>query len=152
MKPQAKTVPSDDCVVTIDSVDYPLHEGESVTVVPGFSVGDIQLMRQLAELQPKVDAAEGGIEKVGITDDVIAGTVTALSRRVLAWTWTDDAGRLLPQPLGNPAAFATLRIEELMYLALIVRGESPGERKNGSRPSPTSSSAIRTSRRRAAKA
>lgn len=152
MKPQARQVPSDDCVVTIDSVDYALHEGESVTVVPGFSVGDIQLMRRFAELQPQLDAAANPSEQIGITADTCNEIIEALSKRLLAWSWTDDAGRLLPQPLGNPMAFAPLRVEELMYLALIVRGEAPGERKNGSRPSPTSSSATRTSRRRVAKA
>ena len=152
MKPTARIVPSDDCVVTIDGVDYALHEGESVTVVPGFSVGDIQLMRRFSELQPQLDAATSPGEQIGITADTCNEIIDALCKRLLAWTWTDDAGRYLPQPLGNPVAFAPLRVEELMYLALVVRGESPGERKNGSRPSRTSSSATRTSRRRAAKA
>ena len=147
MKPQARQVPSDDCVVTIDGVDYALHEGESVTLVSGFSVGDIQLMKRFSSLQPQLDAAADSSEQIGITADTCNEIIDALSKRLLAWTWTDDAGRSLPQPLGNPAAFTPLRIEELMYLALTVRGESPGERKNGSKPSRTSSSATRTSKK-----
>jgi hypothetical protein len=60
---------------------------------------------------------------------------------VLRWNWTDDAGRPYPQPEGDPEVFRRLRPEELMYLSKAVRGETPGEQKNGLSGTPTTSSA-----------
>ena len=151
-KPLAKRVPSDDCIVTVDGVDYALHEGEWVDVVPAFSTGDLRFMRKIVNLRTEVDAAEKPEDGIVLTADTYEELIDILSRRLVAWNWTDDQGQALPQPNGNPVAFATLRLEELLYLSLVIRGESPGERKNALKPSRTSRSATRTSRRAVARA
>jgi hypothetical protein len=151
-KPLAKRTPSDDCIVTVDGVDYALHEGEWVDVVPAFSAGDLRFMRQIVNLQTQVDAAENPAQAITLTADTYEELTGILSRRIVTWNWTDDQGQALPQPNGNAAAFATLRLEELLYLSLVIRGESPGGRKNALKPSRTSRSGTRTSRQRAARA
>lgn len=144
-KPPARTVPSDDCVVTVDGVEYHPHEGEWVKVVPGYSVGDLQLQREMQSLAMKLDAASGEADeaqkKIALVDDSYESAIGVLSHRLRAWNWTSDDGEALPQPAGNPAAFQHLRVEEVMYLVAAVQGETPGDQKNGSRPSGTSSSA-----------
>ena len=63
-----------------------------------------------------------------------------LSERILAWNWTDDRGRPLPEIGDDPAVFKCLRDEEVRYLIGLAQAEQPAERKNGSRPLPTTSS------------
>lgn len=144
-KPPPRIVPSDDCVVTVDGVEYHPHEGESVSIAPGYSVGDLQLQHELQALRVKLDAIAGdddeGARQVAILDNSYTSAIEVLSARLLGWTWTDDAGDPLPQPHKAPSAFSRLRLDEIYYLIQAVKGETPGEQKNGSRPSRTSSSA-----------
>lgn len=149
-KPPVRQVPSDDCVVEIDGKEYRLHEGESVSVVSSFAVGDLKLMRRVAGLQSEMDDLddEEQMRKVMLMDDTFDEMIDVLQRRIVAWNWTDDQSRPLPQPHGNPDAFRSLRITELMYLALAVKGESPAESGNGSVPSPNTSSATPRRKRR----
>ena len=144
-KPPTRQVPSDDCIVDIDGVEYHLHEGEWVKVVSSFAVGSLRIMRRMTELQSQMDALEDDeqIRKVILMDDTVGELVDVLQRRIVEWNWTDDLDNPLPQPFHNPAAFQSLRLEELMYLALVVRGDSPDEQKNGSAPSQISSSATK---------
>jgi len=145
MKPPTRQVPSDDCTIEIDGVEYHIHEGEWVNVVSSFAVGSLRIMRRMTELQSQMDALEDdeAIRKVILMDDTVGELVDVLQRRIVEWNWTDDMGAPLPQPFHNPDAFSSLRLEELMYLALVVRGESPAEQKNGSAPLPISSSATK---------
>lgn len=144
-KPPIRQVPSDDCVVEVDGKEYHVHEGEWIKVISSFAVGSLHVMRRITELQSQMDALEDDeeIQKVILTDDTMNELIDVLKARVVEWNWTDDLGNPLPQPLNNAFAFHSLRLEELMYLGLVVRGESPAEQGNGSAPSPTTSSATR---------
>jgi len=150
-KPPTRQVPSDDCLVEVDGVEYAVHEGEWIRVISSFAIGSLKVMRRVTELQSQMDALEDDetIRKVILMDDTVDELIGVLQARIVEWNWTDDLGKPLPQPLNNPDAFKPLRLVELMYLALVVRGESPEEQKNASAPSPTTSSATRRRRSRA---
>ena len=148
-KPPTRQVPSDDCLVEVDGMEYKVHEREWVKIISSFAVGHLKVMRRVGELQSQMDSLEDGeeIKKVILADDVMSELVEVLQGRIVGWNWTDDLGNPLPQPFGNPNAFKSLRLEEMMYLGLIVRGESPAEQGNGSAPSPITSSATRRPKR-----
>lgn len=150
-KPPTRQVPSDDCTIEADGVVYSPHEGEWVKVVSSFAVGSLRIMRRMTELQSQMDALDDDeqIRKIVLMDDTVDQIIDVLQGRIVEWNWTDDLGNPLPQPFGNPDAFKPLRLEELMYLALIVRGEAPAEQGNGSRPLPTSSSVTKQPKSRA---
>ena len=150
-KPPIRQVPSDDCLIEVDGTEYKVHEGEWVKVISSFAVGSLHVMRRVTELQSQMDSLEDDeeIRKALLVDDMVIELVDVLKGRIVEWNWTDDCGAALPQPRHNPSAFRPLRPEELMYLVLVVRGESPGEQGNGSAPSPTTSSATPPRKRRA---
>lgn len=149
-KPTPRRVPSDDCVVTAAGEEFHPHEGEWVEVVPGYSIGDLRLQREMQALAVKLDAVSGEpdetTKKIVVVDDSYTSAIDVLTHRLRAWNWTSDAGDKLPQPAGNPAAFQHLRVEEVMYLIMAIQGETPGEQKDFLKASPTSRSA--TARRR----
>lgn len=145
-KPTPRRIPSDACEVVGADGPYHPHEGEWVEIVGTLTVGDIMALSALERYGVALQAAQGepdeAIQSVRIMDQYFRQTCEGLARRVVAWSWTDDLGRPLPQPAGNPEAFAALSPAELTYLIGLVRGEQPADRKNDSRPSPTTSSAI----------
>jgi hypothetical protein len=124
--PDPVVISSDDCVVTIDDVDYTPHVGETVTVTPGFAVGSMSLVARLQAMQPQILAADSTEESnavllkmSGVIDDVIA----MIAPRIVSWTWT-NAARL---PLQNPPTEATLRgldSKELMWLLAVIQGQA----------------------------
>lgn len=134
-KPTRVTVPSDDCTVTINGEKYTPHEGETVTLVPGLSVGAMAAINKLISFQPALDAATGepdeGARQFTIADEAMQALCKALAPRIIAWTWTDAAGRPLPQPDGTPEPLQALETEELAWLITACKGETPDQRKNG---------------------
>ena len=149
MKPPARRVPSDDCVLTVEGVDYALHEGEWVEVRPGLTPHVLNAMRAIQELAPKLAALEGDEQAqrtVALMDDSLGDMRLVLADLVTGWSWTDDSGSPLPQP--SAEGLAGLRIEELLYLMQVVQGNEPATEKNGSRPSGTTSLATRTAKPR----
>ena len=134
-KPQAVTIPSDDCLVTIDGAQYALHEGETVTLIPGMSVGAINAANALMRIGPKLAAAVGEPDQVqqqtALADDAMQALCAALAPRLVAWTWTDVAGRPLPPLDGTTAPLMALEAEELLWLLGAAKGETAGARKNG---------------------
>lgn len=150
-KPPTRQVPSDDCVIEVDGKEYKVHEGEWVRVLSSFAVGSLKLMQRVNELKSQMDALEDdeATQKIIVMGDTVDELINVLQSRVVEWTWTDDLETPLPQPLNNPDAFRPLRLVELFYLALVVRGDSPAEQGNGSAPSQTTSSATRPRGRQA---
>lgn len=134
-KPQPIEVKSDDCIVTIDGEKYALHEGESVWLVPGLSVGTIHAMNGLMGVSAQMDAAKGEPDELAtitrLADRSFQAVCEALAQRVQRWTWTDVNGRPLPQPNGEPDAFGALMPEELFWLLSAAKGETASPRKNG---------------------
>lgn len=147
-----KQIPSDDCVVTLDDVEYRPHEGEWIKVVPSLSVAEVRLVQELNELKPKLDAIKGEEteqeESVALLDKSFGPVVSLVARRIIAWSWTDNAGDPYPEK-PDEETIRDLHIQELYYLLAAIRGETPAERGNGSRPLPTTSSATKRRRSRA---
>lgn len=133
-KPQAIEIKSDDCVVTIDGEKYALHEGESVWLIPGLSVGTIRAMNTLMAVGPRMDAAKGEPDELAtitrLADESFQAVCEALAQRVQRWTWTDLLGNALPQPGGAVESFQSLTPEELFWLLSAAKGETAGARKN----------------------
>ena len=134
-KPKPVTIPSDDCIVTVAGEQYAVHEGETVTLIRGFNVEGIAAIKRLVEIAPALDAARGepneGMRVVETTDSAMQAVCRALAPRIVSWTWTDMAGRPLPQPDGTPERLMALETQELSWLIAACTGETPGERKNG---------------------
>lgn len=152
MKPVARRVPSDDCEVTDGAAVYRPHEGESVEVRAGIRVGELRRYRVLAELDVQILSVQGEdqahVKQLQLMEGGMAEACAILADRIVGWDWTDDHGRPLPQPADDPTVFERLDLDEIRYLIAVARGESPGERKNGSRPSPTTSSGTPSRRTR----
>jgi len=142
-KVPAVTIPSDDCIVHVGMVvedgkiveegeSYAVHQGETVTLIPNPNVREyLALQRLSAALANGVPDGDAGREAERALDDLC----DLLARRIVSWTWTDEYGDPWPQPKRNPAVLKELDSEELFYLVSAAKGEAPGQRKNGSRPS-----------------
>lgn len=150
-KPTAVRMASDDCEVTTNGETYHPHEGEWIEVMPGGTVEDQRLQSELTRAKDDLAACEGDEDEtekvIAFLDKVNAGLCARAAEYLLAWSWTDDRGRPLPQPDGTPEIFYALRQEEVVYIWLkACKPETQEERKNGSRPLQITSSA--TARRR----
>lgn len=157
-RPPAVTVPSDDYEIEVDGETYYPHRGEEVEVLMGATVGEFAYQRGMDELRVKLDAIGEEIEEEDEATELqrliaerqqrtvlIEGSYGEMSEfvreRMVSWNWTDRRGKSYPQPDDDPEVFDRLPLEELAYLVSVVRGETGGQAKNASRPSPTSSSA-----------
>lgn len=148
-----RRVASDDCAVHIGRryenqtlVDpgetYYTHAGEWVDVLP---VGSMQALFAWNRLQvpnvPDGTLTEHYQEYLRELDAALMAICTQLATVVVAWNWTDLVGQPLPQPYGRPDVLQALELEELTWLKAAAGGETTGERKNGSAPSPASTPA-----------
>ena len=143
-KPASVRVPSDDFVVEIGGEPFHTHEGEWVEVLPQVLVHDMQQLLRLSRLQAEIDALggeDGGGAVLALLDATYADICQTLAARIVDWSWTDDAGRLLPKPDGTPEPFQRLAPPELEYLVLVLQRDHPAARGKGSNGSPTTSSA-----------
>lgn len=144
-KPPPIRIPSDDCRIVLDGQEFFPHEGEWVETLAGMTVAEykaINAMGNLAERLAQVKGDPDEEEKVNaLIDGQFDQICDVLAARVVAWNWTDDAGRPLPQPNGTPAIFHRLRSHELNWLVRAAEGETPSQEKKDSRRSPTTSSA-----------
>ncbi len=157
-KPQAKRIPSDDCIVFAGRTYSPdgtikepgeacaPHEGEWVDMFTESSVGELKAVRRLRELGTQLEAAKGEADEqskaIRLSDDAFTELCQALAPRIKTWSWTDDAGRPMPQPDGTAASLQPLKAQELMWLLSAAQGEVPSERKNDLSVSPITSSVI----------
>lgn len=160
-----RRVSADDCPTTVGAVvengavvepgeTYYLHQGESVWLLP---VGTVQMQlaaMRLATAGAELAAIEGDQEGqlVGLAaiNAGLTGLARAVAERVVAWDWTDIRGEPLPQPYRSSATLLNLEASELHWLSTAsTLGETEAERKNGSAPLPTGSTAgARSARRR----
>lgn len=95
-----------------------MHEGEWVEIIP---VMTLREMLSLQRLQKSIAANE--------SKDFTALCVE-LSKRVVAWNWTDNASDPLPEPYGKPEVIEGLYVDEIVWL-IQQMGEPTGTRKNG---------------------
>lgn len=145
-KPPVRRVPCDDCTVEIDGVEYRPHAGEYVEIVGGGSIEALQFAWRRVRPTPEPPEEASDKEKevwreqrTAEVNSYFEELCAALARRVVAWSWTDDAGQPIPQPEGNPERLKILRPEELYFLRTACASEVPAERGNGSKPSGTTS-------------
>ena len=142
-----RRVDSSDCVVYVGRVvkdgkitepgtPYKVHEGEWVEVLPVPTMQDYLVVGSLFGTDGNASPTEQLVAMGKALDNVCL----QLSTRLTAWNWTDMQGLPLPQPHGNPAVLKSLTNDELVWLLLAARGESPAERKNASPPSVSTSS------------
>jgi hypothetical protein len=143
-KPKPLRIPSDDCAVTVNGEACQPHEGEWVEIYSGMSVGEWRAFESIRRAGVDLLAAQGEPDEAARVTAIVEGQFGTLcehlARRVTAWTWTDDRGMPLPQPDGTPGPLQALRSQELAWLIAVSQGETPAVRKNGSRPSRTTSS------------
>ena len=128
----AKKILSDECSINIGRVieneeivdegqDYFIHKGEWVEIVPVMSVKEVL---QLSRLQNTVDGQFG---------NSLQELCVQLSKRILAWNWTDLSGEPLPQPFNHPEILEDLSSDELLWLVNATGvSESADDRKKDS--------------------
>ena len=143
MKPKGKLkipavrVASDDCSISIGQVmedgeitvpgtPHYVHVGEWIEVMPVIAVKEVM---QLSRLQ------RGG-EESGALGESLGQLCQELSKRLLAWNWTDLMGEKMEQPYNRPDVLERLASEELMWLMSAASSqESADERKKDSKKS-----------------
>ncbi len=150
-KPPARRIPSDDLVIERDGEEYALHEGEWVEVVTGYTVGDLRDSKRWQKLLEDKEAigddeTEALAEWEKQADTILEDLSHSIDSRLAAWSWTDVRGRPLPPP--SPSVIRSLSWDEVGYLLRVVRGQTETDLKNGSAPSPTTTSATASRRRR----
>ena len=139
MKPKipAMKVKSDECSINIGQViedgeitnpgtPYFVHQGEWVEILPVITVAEVM---NISRLQ---NAAS---DTVGL-DQNLSDLCKELSKRVIAWNWTDLMGEKMEQPYNRPDILERLASEELMWLMSAASSqESADERKKDSKKS-----------------
>lgn len=129
-------VPSDDCTVTVDGVEYHLHRGQSVSVVGTRSIGEMKAAWGFNRLSAELDAVKGepdeNVRAIALLEEHYDSLLLWMADRIVDWDWTDQRGRLLPKPDGTTDPLLKLAPDELFYLTRILRGEGPADEKNSS--------------------
>ena len=128
-KPPLQRLPSDDCELTFDEVDYHPHEGEWVEIVPpGLTLGDVSRLRGIHELSAKLEALgetdDAATERAILTGETYRAIAPALCDRIAAWNWTDPRGEPYPQPTTD--VMARLDVREVIYLHNLTQGTAGG--------------------------
>ena len=139
MKPKipAVKVKSDECSISIGQViedgeitnpgtPYFVHQGEWVEILPVITVAE---MMNISRLQ---NAASDTTS----LDQNLSDLCKELSKRLIAWNWTDLMGEKMEQPYNRPDVLERLASEELMWLMSAASSqESADERKKDSKKS-----------------
>jgi hypothetical protein len=138
MKPKIPTqkIKSDDCAVNIGQVfeegevtnpgtPHYVHKGEWVEIIPVMTVKEVT---ELSNLQAATSTP-------GALGKSMTKLCEELSKRVIAWNWTDMMGENMDQPYKNPSVLEDLTSDELMWLINATSDrESIEDRKKDSAP------------------
>ena len=133
MKPKipAIKIMSDDCSINVGQViedgaivspgvPHFVHKGEWVEIMPIIAVKEVM---QLSRLQR-------GVDDTGSFGDSLSLLCQELSKRLIAWNWTDLMGEPMEQPYNRPDLLENLTSDELLWLvSASSRQESADERK-----------------------
>ena len=119
MKPKIPTVkvPSDECSISIGQIiedgeivepgtPHYVHIGEWVEIMPVMAVKEVM---QLSRLQRGSDDPSG-------LGESLSQLCKELSKRIIAWNWTDLVGELMEQPYNRPDVIEELSSDELLWL------------------------------------
>ena len=136
MKPKipATKVRSDECSINIGQVvedgeitnpgtPYFVHQGEWVEILPVITVAEVMNISRL----------QNAASDTTSLDQNLSDLCKELSKRVIAWNWTDLMGEKMEQPYNRPDVLERLASEELMWLMSAASSqESADERKKDS--------------------
>ena len=121
MKPKLKIpatrVLSDECVIVIgrviedeqiteEGIEYFVHKGEWVEVMPVMTVKEVMNLSSLQRAS----------EDSSILGNSLSQLCVELSHRVVAWNWTNMMGEPLEQPYDRPDVLESLSADELLWL------------------------------------
>ena len=119
MKPKIPTVkvPSDECAISIGQIiedgeiteagtPHYVHIGEWVEIMPVMAVKEVM---QLSRLQRGSDDPSG-------LGESLSQLCKELSKRIIAWNWTDLVGQPMEQPYNRPDVLEELASDELLWL------------------------------------
>ena len=119
MKPKIPTVkvPSDECAISIGQIiedgeiteagtPHYVHIGEWVEIMPVMAVKEVM---QLSRLQRGSDDPSG-------LGESLSQLCKELSKRIIAWNWTDLVGEPMEQPYNRPDVLEELSSDELLWL------------------------------------
>ena len=143
MKPKipALRIKSDGCAINIGQViedgeivnpgtPYYIHQGEWVEILPIMTVKEVVNISRL----------QNGGSDPSVLGSSFVELCRELSRRVIAWDWTDMMGQPIEQPYDKPDVLEQLSSEELLWLiSATTNEENADDRKKGSRRSGTTS-------------
>ena len=131
-------VASDDCAIyvgreiedgeiTEEGTAYYVHAGEWVELFPTQNLKQLIALGKIVASSSDSDAKAMVVGQASALQDLCV----ALSKRIVAWNWTDNFGEELPQPYGSPDVLEELDNDELMWLLGAAQGkETSAERKN----------------------
>ena len=139
MKPKipAVKVKSDECSISVGQViedgeitnpgtPYFVHQGEWVEILPVITVAEVMNISRL----------QNAASDTTSLDQNLSDLCKELSKRVIAWNWTDLMGERMEQPFQRPDVLEQLASEELMWLMSAASSqESADERKKDSKKS-----------------
>lgn len=133
-------VPSDDCEVKDgDGKPHRIHDGEWIEVVRVNTIRQYLGIATLNTTGKLLQDANIPEEEKMVELAKLEGTFDAMcddiAAHITGWNWTDLTGQPLPHPYRNKELIMSLSIEEIIWLRRAIQGETPGERKNASRPS-----------------
>lgn len=145
MKPKIPTsrIPSDECAINIGQIvedgeiidpgiPHYIHLGESVEIIPIVTVKEVVYLSRLQQ----------GVNDSANFGDSLDRLCQELSKRIVAWDWTDLMGEVMEQPYNRPDVLAALTSDELLWLVGATNGqESDDTRKKDSAPSANTLSA-----------
>ena len=153
MKPKTKSkipalrIKSDECAINVGQVvedgeitnpgtPYFVHQDEWIEILPVITVAEVMHISRLQN-------ASGDTSNL---DENLTELCKELSRRLVAWNWTDLMGEPMEQPYNRPDILEALSSDELMWLVSATGGgETADERKKDSLKSDDTSSETKPS-------
>lgn len=135
-----EVIPSDDLIVhvgrviedgevTQEGTPYAIHAGEAVWML---RANTMRLWLKWGALVTHRTDTESMADAFALLEQHYDSVCEELSRRIVAWTWTDLDGEPLAQPYRQPSVLRELDADEILYLTKAVMREAPGENKAAS--------------------
>lgn len=123
-KPPYRIIRSDDCVITVNGVQYYPHAGEQVAFVAAIRLDTLLMAMRLQNLQG-TDLSTVGGEEAAEFAQMFSDLCIELAQCIRGWSWTgdevDESGEytVLPWPSSLDGRIAVLRgrsMDEIMWL------------------------------------
>lgn len=119
-----REISSSDFKVKFNSKTYQPHKGEHVKVSGFGRMGDAVMVLKLQRLQGLGN--DMSPEEAGEAADALEQIFDTLATSIVAWNWTDDLSKPLPE-MPTRRDFEKLSPDEVNYLIGKVMGEMPSK-------------------------